>query len=573
MSDGSSKQLKNIKIRDKIIGVKKQGRLNYYVNSVVLNHWKTKRNGYKIIMNDGTEVICSSNHKWLSNRGWKYTTGMEWGKLRRPHLTSNNYIMGSGNLINLLPETEDYMRGYLCGIIKGDGTVKKYDYSGKRRKTEILYQFRLALIDQCAVERTYRYLKIFGVNTNWFKFDMNGIKCDSIRINSKKNYLKIKELIKIYSEENYEFSRGYLAGIFDAEGNWSNNILRIPNTNEQILSKIKSSLNIIGIKYTKDKPIFRPNRLKLDNIRIINGMGQVINFFQIVNPSIKRKFDLVGKQVKGFKDEKKIVDIISLNREFVMYDITTSTETFIANGMISHNCYAKERALRVGYCNQNSWVNPKIRKKDVKKKRRKLDGTIMFPTTHDITPNNIEQTMVILAKLLLAGNNLLIVSKPNLECIKKICATFENFENQILFRFTIGSANDKVLSFWEPNAPTFSERLLALKHAYYAGFKTSISSEPMLDNCIDKVVDKAGPFATDSIWIGKMNNCMTRVKRNTDNNPEIINELKILMKWQDSNDNIMKLYHRYKDNSKIKWKESIKKIVGIKIPTEAGLDV
>ena len=45
------------------------------------------------------------------------------------------------------------------------------------------------------------------------------------------------------------------------------------------------------------------------------------------------------------------------------------------------------------------------------------------------------------------------------------------------------------------------------------------------------------------------------------------------MQFQNNNDNIMKLYHKYKDNPKIKWKESIKKIVGIEIPTEAGLDI
>jgi len=35
----------------------------------------------------------------------------------------------------------------------------------------------------------------------------------------------------------------------------------------------------------------------------------------------------------------------------------------------------------------------------------------------------------------------------------------------------------------------------------------------------------------------------------------------------------MDLYSRYKDEGNIKWKESIKKVVGLEIPVEKGLDV
>jgi hypothetical protein len=43
------------------------------------------------------------------------------------------------------------------------------------------------------------------------------------------------------------------------------------------------------------------------------------------------------------------------------------------------------------------------------------------------------------------------------------------------------------------------------------------------------------------------------------------------LSWQ-SDDNIKALFERYKGNPKVKWKESIKKVVGIALATEAGLD-
>jgi hypothetical protein len=38
-------------------------------------------------------------------------------------------------------------------------------------------------------------------------------------------------------------------------------------------------------------------------------------------------------------------------------------------------------------------------------------------------------------------------------------------------------------------------------------------------------------------------------------------------------ENVMKLYDRLKDNPKVKWKDSIKQVVGLKRPTEKGLDI
>jgi hypothetical protein len=44
------------------------------------------------------------------------------------------------------------------------------------------------------------------------------------------------------------------------------------------------------------------------------------------------------------------------------------------------------------------------------------------------------------------------------------------------------------------------------------------------------------------------------------------------MEWQ-RDQNIKQLYFQYRDNPMIKWKESVRKVVGIRIPAGAGLDV
>ncbi|MCP3685921.1 MAG: hypothetical protein GY861_25015 [bacterium] len=128
------------------------------------------------------------------------------------------------------------------------------------------------------------------------------------------------------------------------------------------------------------------------------------------------------------------------------------------------------------------------------------------------------------------------------------------------------------MKFWEPNAPDFSERLECLRIAHEYGFQTSVSCEPMLDNDVEQLVELVAPFITDSIWIGKANLLLTRLKINGVLDAETLAKANQLLEWQ-SDANILALYDKLKDNPQIKWKESIKEVVGIQLATESGLDV
>jgi len=235
-------------------------------------------------------------------------------------------------------------------------------------------------------------------------------------------------------------------------------------------------------------------------------------------------------------------------------------------------CYAKAISVRMKRKTPENWHVEEVNSKKLTKAFRKRDGKVMFPTTHDITPEHIDECIYFLGNILKPGNDVLVVSKPHLECIKKICDMLPQYNNQILFRFTIGSIDSSVLKFWEPNAPSFEERLESLKYAFVAGYKTSVSCEPLLDGNIDELVAALYPYTTDSIWLGKMNNPETRLALNKTNDPETLTTMKHLMSIQSENW-IQQLYLRYKENPQIKWKDSIKKVVGLQISTEKGLDV
>ena len=80
------------------------------------------------------------------------------------------------------------------------------------------------------------------------------------------------------------------------------------------------------------------------------------------------------------------------------------------------------------------------------------------------------------------------------------------------------------------------------------------------------------PFVTDYVWIGKVNFLLRRLKMNGVDDPETIEKAYELLQWQ-TNEKITQLYKAYQLHPKLKWKESIKKIVGIDVPEEKGLDI
>src|SRR5690606_9825812 len=169
-------------------------------------------------------------------------------------------------------------------------------------------------------------------------------------------------------------------------------------------------------------------------------------------------------------------------------------------------------------------------------------------------------------------NDFLIVSKPNFSCIKRICDVFDEYIENITFRFTIGSTDSEVLKFWEPGAPSFEERMNSLEYAFSQGFQTSISIEPFLDSNVEAIIEKTRTFVTDSIWIGKMNrikNNLTLNGHTDENTNSAANELMDLY----ASDYKYQLYAKYKDDELIKWKESLKKDFNLPRPTEAGLDI
>lgn len=340
LADGRQRPIGELAVGDEIIGTRVDGPSRRYVATTVQAHWRTRKRAYRLTLADGTEIVASGDHRFLTERGWKHVAGAMAGDARRPYLTTNNRLQGFGiaGAPTASREGEPYRRGYLLGMIRGDGMIfhKTYD-DGVRRRT--IHRFRLALADDEALDRSRRMLADEGVPTLTRPFTIATATrraMTAIHTAREADVARVDELSRVPPLPSPQWFRGFLAGIFDAEGSCSRGVLRISNRDEELLRLIERGLTTFGFAFVREPA--RANGVQ--NIRLLGGLPARQRLFHLTQPAITRKLDTIGLAVKTAAD-LRVVAVEDLGHDIDMVDITTGTGDFIANGVVSHNCFAR----------------------------------------------------------------------------------------------------------------------------------------------------------------------------------------------------------------------------------------
>jgi DNA repair photolyase len=222
MADGRTKPLADVEAGDAIYGTVREDHRRRYAITQVLAHWSTTKPAYRITLEDGTELVASGDHRFLTRHGWRYVTGSEYGQPHRPHLKENSELMGPGQFASSRQNGPEYRRGYLCGTIRGD------------RK-----------------------------------------QITAIRNQTRRGVVAIEEIIAWPHAPSAE----------------------------------------------------------------CGGLRERLRFHHTVDPAITRKRTIEGVAIG--RDARRVVSIEPLGVDLPLYDITTGTGDFIANGIVSHNCFAR----------------------------------------------------------------------------------------------------------------------------------------------------------------------------------------------------------------------------------------
>ncbi len=339
MADGSQRPIAKLRVGDEIYGTERRGNHRHYVRTQVLAHWASVKPAYRVLLEDATELVASGDHRFLTSRGWKHVTGSRHGGDQRPHLTTGISLLGTGRFAEGPKRSDDYERGYLCGIVRGDGHLgSDTDDRTGRASPSIVRRFRLGLADDEALERAERYLFAHGVFTTPFALGTGNHRhrpIRAIRMQARSQCERVHELIRWPLDPSDEWREGFLAGIFDSEGSGTG-VIRTSNGDETVLRWIESCLEHFGFR----NGVEGRSATGVSAVRLRGGLRERLRFFHLVEPAIHRNLDIDGAALKP-DSSMRVASIEPLATTLRLYDITTGTGDFIANGVVSHNCFAR----------------------------------------------------------------------------------------------------------------------------------------------------------------------------------------------------------------------------------------
>jgi len=317
--------IENLKTGDVIIGFGNRDAKNKHTSLIKTKIKNVMFHNAPLLIEIMTEegiIRTTPKHKIWDSRGrWKLSKNFR----------KNDYITSFG-YSNYQDRNNAHKKGWLCGISDGDGCF--WNAKDKRHKNpKNRCQFRLAVNDVEILENFQRWAK--AANYELYKGNRVGDgyggkrKMEAIFLTKSKIASKFRKwLHRDDGDVNYFY--GWLGGIFDAEGSFSNNILRISQQNKLIRNKIKYCLSLCGFQFVEEKRGFR----------LFGGQKEFIKFFNLCKPVVSRKKDkLLNSKART---KVKVIDVKKVNYNSVVYDIETTCHNFIANGVKVHNCNAFE---------------------------------------------------------------------------------------------------------------------------------------------------------------------------------------------------------------------------------------
>ncbi len=134
-----------------------------------------------------------------------------------------------------------------------------------------------------------------------------------------------------------EWLKGFLAGVFDVDGDFAQGRLRVGRTGRVGLAIMAEALRRLGFEYVLEDV---GNRSGLFRMRVAGGLGEHLRFLHTTDPAHTGTGELAGVVLRSGV-RLTVAAVEPLDLDLTLYDITTGTGDFIANGVVSHNCFAR----------------------------------------------------------------------------------------------------------------------------------------------------------------------------------------------------------------------------------------
>jgi len=240
--------------------------------------------------------------------------------------------------------SDDYCTGYIVGATDGDGTMSEGANGKQYRDKQWYWRVAVTYKQTEFIDRLIQCASRFGIHLTTKPFD-SGSASQMIKVETRRR-ANIEKLSKMWGRSGVEFSRGYMAGIFDAEGSFGKSggrrptSLRIANTNGPLLESLVEHGHAAGFEFKIEN--FHGKHCR--TARLYGALDEVGHFVGETCPALTyKKEGAFGCRIQGRVPRVVSVEYVGV-RDLV--DIQTSKRTFIANGYLAHNCYAETFAER-----------------------------------------------------------------------------------------------------------------------------------------------------------------------------------------------------------------------------------
>jgi DNA repair photolyase len=359
----------------------------------------------------------------------------------------------------------------------------------------VLHQFRLALTDSEALERARQYLALFAIETHEFRHQSMRAgyrEVRAIRTSARSSVESIRSLVEFPLLATDEWRRGFLAGIFDAEGSHSRGVLRICNKDRAIVSQIDECLRHFGWSSAVE---WRPDGVA--SVRIRGGLREHLRFFQTVDPAISRKRSIEGQALKSQR-APRVASVKPLGIAMRLFDITTGTGDFIANGVVNHNCYARPSHEYLGFGAGTDFERklmvkrraPELLREAFEKRSWRGELVLFSGNTDCYQPleRKLELTRRCLEVCVEYKNPIHVITKGTLverDLDLLVALTRDSAAGLTL---SIPFLDEKVARAMEPYAPIPARRFETLRRAAEAGIDVSINVAPLIPGLNDRDV-------------------------------------------------------------------------------------
>jgi DNA repair photolyase len=341
LADGRTRPIAELRVGDAVVGTAPVGSGRRYVRTTVHAHWSTTRPAYRVGLADGTAIVTSGEHRFLTGRGWRHV-GAGWCRAgRRPHLQPGDVLRGPGTLPAPRPHSASYRQGYLHGLVRADGA------GGVVRHGRIDASFPSERLELEALGRAHHFLAATAAG-RLLAVGASGAVGDAAGDAPFRGVMApIADASRRPREPDDDWCAGFLAGFADAAGECASaggggaGVLRLGTPDDELVGTAAGALHRLGFGFAMDasttaSAVGRPVRW----LRLTGGSRAFLRFLAVADPAVSRVRDLAGARVEA-DSGLEVVDVRPTGATVPMFDITTGTGDFVSAGAVSHNCFAR----------------------------------------------------------------------------------------------------------------------------------------------------------------------------------------------------------------------------------------